>query len=412
VRIALTLVAPTVALVASLISANAHANAAANFYRQGDSAGALVLDREGEGLTVMSEKLDLHCREDFAHFGACTFTAVYEVENQTDETVTARGAFFGVDAGDTAKVTFDGQVLPEVVDPAARGAIDATYKQNLENALIEDGPRHAEGRKVATFELTLPAHQKGVLLFAGELHAIAKDWEHEPYQSSGLQTRHMYLVKENGATTAHYRYLVHPIRAWGGDPEIDVRVHLDSSSLDFKAGSDVGEPPREGVKRREVRWTEEDGGVHHATFRASEVSALDFRIELPSPPLVFGGPTLGIGGRLDRAELRLRAGLEGSILSKHWVEGIHVETDASKQWTLVPSVEACTPDAYVIIPSLGLGLGVPIRMDAGAPARVGGRASLTVHFPLIGVVLPVDYYPAEDRRGDHWDVSLMGRISL
>lgn len=411
------LVSTVLALYAILlVSRAASANAAANFYRQADSTGALVLNREGEGLRVTHELLDLTCREDYGHFGACTFTATYEIANDTEDAVTARGAFYGVDAGDTAKVMLDGQPLPELRDQEARIAIDATYKENLERALIEDGPRHSEGRKVATFELTLPSRGHGALVFSGLLHAVAKDWESNGYQASGLQTRHIYFVHENGRTTAHYRYLVYPIRAWLGDPEIDVRIHL-GSSLDFYGGVQTearADEARKGARsapsagKRAATWTTDDAGVQHAKFRASEVSTLDWTVELPSPRVIPGGPTLGIGGRLDRPELRLRAGVEASIASPSFIEGLHVETDASKQWTLVPSVEAATPDIFIIIPSAAVGAGVPIRAESGQPVRVGGRAQITLHFPLIGVIFPIDYYPSSNA----WDLSVMGRISL
>ena len=391
-----------------LVSRAANANAAATFYRQADSTGALVLEGEGEGLRVLHEVLDLDCREDYARFGACTFTATYDLANETDDVVTARGAFYGVDAGDTAKVTLDGQALPELRGQEARIAIDATYKQNLERSLIEDGPRHSEGRKVATFELTLAPRGHGALVFAGTLHAIAKDWETSPYQANGLMTRHMYFVKENGKTTAHYRYLIYPIRAWRGDPEIDVRIRL-GSSLDFHGGTQNSDGAYAAPSgQRAAHWTTDDAGVQHARFRASEVATLDWTVELPSPRLIPGGPTLGIGGRLDRPELRLRAGVEASILSPIVIEGLHIETDASKQWTVIPTVEAATPDLFIIIPSAAAGVGVPVRVESGQPVRVGGRAQITLHFPLIGVVFPIDYYPSSNA----WDLSLMGRISL
>jgi hypothetical protein len=403
----------TVLMLVSLFARSASANAAANFYRQADSTGALVMEQEGEGLRVQHETLDLHCREDYAHFGACTFTATYELANDTDDAVTARGAFYGVDAGDTAKVALDGGELPEIRDQEARIAIDATYKQNLERALIEEGPRHAEGRKVVTFELTLPARGHGALTFVGTLHAVAKDWETEPYQASGLMTRHIYFVKERGKTTAHYRYLVFPVRAWRGDPEIDVRIHTDSA-LDFygpapaSEASSLSPSSRSVPGQKPVAWTTDDAGVHRARFRASEVSILDWTVELPSPRLVPGGPTFGIGGRLDRPELRLRVGVEASIISQSFIEGLHFETDASKQWTVVPSFEAATPDIFILIPSAAVGAGVPIRVESGQPVRVGGRGQITLHFPLIGVVFPIDYYPSTNG----WDLSVMGRISL
>jgi hypothetical protein len=46
------------------------------------------------------------------------------------------------------------------------------------------------------------------------------------------------------------------------------------------------------------------------------------------------------------------------------------------------------------------------------PTRVGVRLETQLQLPFMGLVFPVDFYPAEDRAGGRWDLSLLGRISL
>jgi hypothetical protein len=72
----------------------------------------------------------------------------------------------------------------------------------------------------------------------------------------------------------------------------------------------------------------------------------------------------------------------------------------------VPMVTAATDSIFVIIPSVGLGVGVPVQL---APdLRVGGRVALDVHFPLIGFVAALDLYPTAGL----YQVSLLGQVGL
>ncbi|WP_323166603.1 hypothetical protein, partial [Pseudomonas bubulae] len=79
-----------------------------------------------------------------------------------------------------------------------------------------------------------------------------------------------------------------PIRSWGGDPEIRVRVRV-------KAGMEFLPSAQQGPQ-----WTRDSEGAYRATFRASQLGTLEFRIMRPAPTIYFGGPTFGIGGRLDQ----------------------------------------------------------------------------------------------------------------
>jgi hypothetical protein len=62
--------------------------------------------------------------------------------------------------------------------------------------------------------------------------------------------------------------------------------------------------------------------------------------------------------------------------------------------TFTKSREAATPDILVFIPSLGLGLGMPVQLRSGEPTLVGARVQLTLSFPVLSFVVPIDWFPA------------------
>ena len=76
--------------------------------------------------------------------------------------------------------------------------------------------------------------------------------------------------------------------------------------------------------------------------------------------------------------------------------------------TLVPLGEVASPGVY-FIPSLGLGAGVPIQFRSGAGTHVGARMQLTLSFPVVSIVFPVDVFPGD--AGNTWQVGLFGQAS-
>jgi hypothetical protein len=92
---------------------------------------------------------------------------------------------------------------------------------------------------------------------------------------------------------------------------------------------------------------------------------------------------------------------------------ISLALDASFRDDLVlaAGAEAATRSYAAIIPSLGVGLGVPLRLY---PERqVGLRAQLTVHWPFLGWVTCFDVYPAADLSAPRrFQVALLAQLGL
>jgi len=118
--------------------------------------------------------------------------------------------------------------------------------------------------------------------------------------------------------------------------------------------------------------------------------------------LYHGGPFLAAGGTFGHGFL-LRAGYEVGF-HPLLLGSLAVESDLSDELAVTPLFEAALP-TLVFIPSLGLGLGAPIRLLP--ETRAGLRVQLTASL-LVSFVSSFDYFPADDE----WRVSLLGQIGL
>lgn len=102
-----------------------------------------------------------------------------------------------------------------------------------------------------------------------------------------------------------------------------------------------------------------------------------------------------------------RAGLEYSR-GTYWLVGAAVDTAYGERVTLAVNAEAMTPSWFLLAPSFGFSVGLPVQVEP--ELQLGVRGTGTIHFPLVGIVLNVDHFP--DAAEERWRVGVMGRLSL
>ena len=141
----------------------------------------------------------------------------------------------------------------------------------------------------------------------------------------------------------------------------------------------------------------------HTPFRLSHVDG--------PVPIYHGGPLVGVGARAGApAEFRMRFGYE--FAAPDWlIHGLAVDTDFEERVVLTPMIDAASPSVLFILPSVGLGLGVPIRIVP--EATVGMRFQGTLQWPIVGFVTSIDVYPGSHVAAhDRVEATLLGRVSL
>ena len=174
-------------------------------------------------------------------------------------------------------------------------------------------------------------------------------------------------------------------RAYGADPEW-------SSSVERPVRR-----TRAGRGRRRQRYRLRESGIHDVVSISRDVTFVR------GGPIVAAGVDLGAGPRP-----RLRAGWELATLRRWWIQSLAVESDL-KALTLVPTSEVATRVHMALLPSLGVGLGLPIRVYP--EARAGVRTQLSLGWRWVSVIGALDVYPLRGRE-DELRGAIMVQVGL
>lgn len=112
----------------------------------------------------------------------------------------------------------------------------------------------------------------------------------------------------------------------------------------------------------------------------------------------------------DSGGFRMRLGYEVAYPS-YVLYSLNVDTDFQDEVVVAPVVELASDSVMFIIPSVGLGLGVPVRV--WPEVDVGLRGQLTLQWPLLGVVTSLDVYPGMDTEAPGmFQATLLGQIAF
>jgi hypothetical protein len=385
--------AALLAVAAVAMASSAHANAAATYFRNPGEAGGAFL-AEPTHLVVEHETLTIDCAEEGAR-RVCTFLAVYDVANPTDLAEEVLGVFFGAVSGDMT-ITVDGR--------DARRAVSRDVVATALRAFGGASPRPSEepsaGGPSAGFVVQVEGRARKAVRFTGPLRPTVTSHGIGGYTLSAIKTRHMALGGiPRWADGVEVSYLIAPLRTWGGQPAIDITVR-------FPAAWSFA--PEEGG------WSETSaGGVRTARLvtTAERTPRLSLPFTVDPPLLVHGGPFGGIGAELEDAGPRVRAGYEVG-LGHSTIASLAFESFADRggaRYALVPALEAATPGAIVIVPSLFAGLGVPVRFHASGSPSFGARAQVGLSFPYVSLIVPFDFY-VDDLA--HPRAALVGQLSF
>jgi hypothetical protein len=362
------------ALVVSLSMAPlARANAPAPFVRLPDRLGGAFVVAP-TSLVVEHEELSFRCDTAFT----CSFEAVYHVVNPGEAREEVLGAFYGI-ASTGVTIRADDHDARRELTAEQRAVCDAAVSA-IEPKVVAS---YGTALRSTGFTLGVDAHARAVLVFQGAMQPLLEMYGmgHE-FAFDAIVARHPWLsTSPHDDSSVEYAYALSPIRSWGGSPSIDVSVRVAK-------GARWG-PLAGGA------WTVAlEGGatVARTTIAARDASVLRFGMVVPGTAVLNGGPFVAAGGRVGPAELRTRLGYEIAGPTAVIYSGA-VETSFHGRTTLVPVVELATPDIIIIIPSLGLGAGVPVQLRSGEATLVGARVQLTVSFPVVSLVIPFDWFP-------------------
>lgn len=122
-----------------------------------------------------------------------------------------------------------------------------------------------------------------------------------------------------------------------------------------------------------------------------------------------GGPLLGLGGALGPGSgFRARFGYE--VAAPSWLlYSLTLDTDFTRHLTLAATVEAASP-ALIIIPSVGIGVGLPVQVLP--ETLVGARVQASLQFAAVGFVTSLDIFPDLGSGADMLRWTLLFQIAI
>jgi hypothetical protein len=377
-----------VAFLCLLAAVPAAANVAAS--SRMPAAFTLSSGRARTRSEVLGEELSFDCSR-AEREASCRFEARYRLRNSTSETEVIDAAFLGIRVHEVS-VAFDGEPLP-----VAQGQMGPPESTPGTGAAAQAPPSTEDALELRTrtsverfgFTLTLPPERGGDLVVRGVVR-LERRFLPSGYEWPAVQARHVLLSSETWrATSWDIDYLLGPIRTWAGSPELHVTVRIPSAW-------EVGSSPDASARTLPVAagWQVRRMGAHAVAERrlagASAPEWFNITLTQHKPRWIPGGVQLGVGARLGGAS-RFMARLGYQLAApESFLHSLSVETDFREQLVLTPLTQYATPQLF-ILPSLGLGGGVPVQVLP--EARPGVRLLADLHFGPVGAAFSWDHYP-------------------
>jgi hypothetical protein len=123
----------------------------------------------------------------------------------------------------------------------------------------------------------------------------------------------------------------------------------------------------------------------------------------------LGGPFFGYGARLDDGIVaKTRIGWE-FFVPQHVAHALSFELDAEGRRTLGLTTELVSP-SFLVLPSAGVGFGLPLRLSPDLMAGV--RAQLSLQFPYVGAAAVFDLYPGARDEAERFEKSIYLQAAL
>lgn len=363
-RVLLRLLVVAVALAPRLAGADATAPSPAPTLSAIAPAGATT------PLTIDSASLRIDCESR----DTCAVEVRYAISNPTDAPLDSKPAFDSTSTHDL-KVTVDGAPA-NVTNDGARQRVAIAVGPRATAKVIVTGTLAPTIRRAASyFEWTAPADIARHLVLAPHAPELAR---------------------------VQLDYVVLPLRRWGAAPKaVTVTLVLPTH----------WHPSLDGAQSVDASRSADGRTIHEATVPTSiHTLAIDLFIgEIASGP--HGGLFAGIGGNVDNATgIRTRVGGELAWRHHYFTSlALEIEWDAPRSYVIVPAVAVAT-SWLVFLPSVGVGVGVPMRVSPSL--EVGARIQLDVHVGALGYFVAFDGYPGMDAGPRRFEVSMMGVLSI
>ncbi len=367
----------------------AAANAAAPPPAPKLSAVAVAGDKTPLAVDRASLRIDCRSRSE------CALEVHYTISNPTDAALGGTAAFYGMSTSDM-NVRVDGQAANATIDETSGAAFDRSVEQVAKfSGLGSNVPRQG-------FAVSVAPHASVQVVITGTLSANIRRG-YDGFAPPPDRARHLALTPQPPRSARmQLDYLVAPIRTWGVAPKAMAFTFVHPASW---------KPYVSGAEDLQTT-TAPDGRTVREGRVPTTIDTLVIDVYLgETSSWLRGGVFVGIGGNVDDATgTRLRAGGELAI-KRHFLASLAFETESGSptSYLVIPAIHAATP-WILIIPSLGAGVGVPLRVSPSF--EVGVRFQLDAQFGPIGYFVAFDTYPGMEAGPRRFEAAMLAVLSI
>lgn len=344
-------------------------------------------------LVVESAALRIDCKGG----DTCALEVHYAVANPTDALISGTAAFYG--RSFEMKVTVNGVIANVEIDQRARVDFDASVTAASDGRQISGLSSRSDRQG---FAISVAPHATAQVVVTGTLVANIRRG-YDGFALMADRGRHMVLTPDPPKSARmQLDYLVAPIRTWGAVPK-----HMAFTFV-HPAGWN---PHLSGAEEMRLSTTADGRTVREGKVPTT-IDTLDIDVYLGEFGQRFrGGVFVGIGGNVDDATgVRTRFGGELAWRRSYLTSlALEVEHGSPTSYVIIPALHAATP-WILIIPSLGAGVGVPMRVSPSF--EVGGRIQLDAHLGPVGYFVAFDWYPGMEAGPRRFEVAMMAQLSI
>lgn len=352
------------------------------------------------------------------------------VANPSAREVSAIGLAHGVWGDGATALTIDGAPAERATfGPAEGHAFDCAHHVAVMREAVDRCPEGGDWQGLA-FRFTVAPGGRRELVFT-TAHRVVGSYDDGDDSGLGWDAnvaRHPFLHGDFYAgATAELTTEVDRELTLRGDPPITVTIET---------------PPGWSLVGRDDPVEVREAGGHLVATLATSRAALEAR-RLPDPPdpsgitppglhhlgpflvtvyverpghdvVANGGPFIGLGARVgsDDDRFRARFGYEVALLSHAVLAAITADIDSAGDVTIAPLIGVAAPfvPTLLLAPSVGIAAGPAFAL--GPDSRVGLRAVATATYPLLGVDVSMDYFPASGASDSELVWAVLGRIGF
>lgn len=333
-------------------------------------------------ISVLKENLTLRFYE-IDNKKYCSFTAIYYMNCDTNQSFSVNGIFYGLRANDI-QVYFNNLLVNEQIDSSNFKQIDDLIFQETRKRDFDVVWADWSNLNKIGFKFDYLPNEQNILKVTGVISLEPTSiWY--GMTTAAIYARHPFLNKKISKDDEIFHYLITPIETWKSVGEIEINAEYpDDWSISYNKFSP-------NISKKETL-----NNITKDYFLFSDTIPLIFTMNIEKQNQYFyvGGGNIGFH-RIGKNDFATRIGWEFGIYHGVFVNtiiAIDYETNFYDFHQFCISALPSTPWLSLVWPSFGAGIGLPVRLE-NKNIYTGIRLRTDFSWGLFNISMNWDFIP-------------------